>query len=127
SATATIVDSPTNINFRISTTSGEPESQNYSWPFTTTPGSITERRMPDQYPDIGYVSLDRGRSHADGTRWARSCRSRIRCQAATGSWTRSVQWKTQRTWFRSAEATGALSANVSGVRPPNEAWQRIPL
>ena len=35
-------------------------------------------------------------------RSATACRSRIRCQAATGSWTRSLQWQTQRTRFRSA-------------------------
>ena len=37
-----------------------------------------------------------------------------------GSWTRSLQCETQRTWFRSAGATVALSSNVSGVRPSND-------
>ena len=56
-----------------------------------------------------------------------TCPSRIRCQAATGSWTRSRQWETQRTWFRSAGATVCPPANVSGVWPSNEAWQRAAL
>ena len=34
-----------------------------------------------------------------------SCPSRIRCQAATGSWTKSRQWETERTLFSSARAT----------------------
>jgi hypothetical protein len=42
--------------------------------------------------------------------------------AAVGSWTRSLQWETQRTWFRSAGATtGCPPAKVSGVWPSNEA------
>src|SRR5215831_3832476 len=57
-----------------------------------------------------------------------ACRSRIPCcQAATGSWTRSRQCETQRTWFRSAGATVFPSANVSGVRPSKDAWQRAAL
>ena len=35
----------------------------------------------------------------------RPCSSRIRCQAATGSWTKSRQWETERTLFSSARAT----------------------
>ena len=35
----------------------------------------------------------------------RPCPSRIRCQAATGSWTKSRQWETERTLFSSARAT----------------------
>jgi hypothetical protein len=50
-----------------------------------------------------------------------TCPSRIRCQAATGSWTRSLQWETQRTWFKSAGATVFPSPNVSGVWPSKEA------
>jgi hypothetical protein len=42
--------------------------------------------------------------------------------AATGSWTRPLQYETHRTWFRSAGATVVPSANVSGVRPSNDAW-----
>ena len=34
-----------------------------------------------------------------------TCPSRIRCQAATGSWTKSRQWETERTLFSSARAT----------------------
>ena len=54
-----------------------------------------------------------------GTEYA--CGSRIRCQAATGSWTRFLQWETQRTWLRSAGDIGCRLANVSGVWPSNEA------
>jgi hypothetical protein len=47
---------------------------------------------------------------------ATACGSRIpRRQSATGSWRRSLQWETHRTWFRSAGATVCLPANVSGV------------
>ena len=53
--------------------------------------------------------------------------SRIRCQAATGSWTRFLQQETQRTWLRSAEAILCPPANVRGVWPSNEAWQRVAL
>jgi hypothetical protein len=56
-----------------------------------------------------------------------ACPSRIRCQAATGSWTRSLQWETQRRWLRSAGATVCLPAKVSGVWPSNDAWQRAAL
>ena len=57
----------------------------------------------------------------------RTCPSRIRCQAATGSWTRSRQWETQRTWFRSAGATVCPPAKVNGVWPSNDAWLRAAL
>ena len=56
-----------------------------------------------------------------------ACPSRIRCQAATGSCTRSRQWETQRTPFRCAEAPVRPPANVSGVWPSKEAWQRAAL
>jgi hypothetical protein len=48
---------------------------------------------------------------------ADACGSRVRCQAATGSWTRSLQCETHRTWFNSTGATVFPSANVSGVWP----------
>ena len=51
----------------------------------------------------------------------------IRRQAATGSCTRSRQWDTQLTWFRSAGVTVFPSVNVNGVRPSKEAWQRAAL
>ena len=44
-----------------------------------------------------------------------SCPSRIRCQAATGSWTKSRQWETQRTLFNSTRATVWPPAKVNGV------------
>ena len=50
----------------------------------------------------------------------RLCVSNSR-QAATGSCTRSRQWETQRTSFRSAGGGVRLSANVIGVWPSNEA------
>jgi hypothetical protein len=56
-----------------------------------------------------------------------TCPSRIRCQAATGSWTRSLQWETQRTLFSSARVTGCPPAKVSGVWPSNDAWLRAAL
>jgi hypothetical protein len=56
-----------------------------------------------------------------------SCPSRIRCQAAIGSRTRSRQCETQRTWFRWTGAGARPPANVSGVRPSKEAWQRAEL
>ena len=43
-----------------------------------------------------------------------ACGSRIRRQAATGSWTRFLQWETQWTWFRSAGAIGCPPAKVNG-------------
>ena len=56
-----------------------------------------------------------------------TCPSRIRGQAATGSWTRSLQWETRRTWFRSAGTTVFSPAKVSGVWPSNDAWPRAAL
>src|SRR5262249_11316392 len=56
-----------------------------------------------------------------------TCPSRIRGQAATGSWTKSLQWETQRTWFKSAGTTPCRLAKVSGVWPSNEAWLRAAL
>jgi hypothetical protein len=53
--------------------------------------------------------------------------SRIRCQAATGSWTKSRQWETQRTLFSSARATVCPPAKVNGVWPSNDAWLRAAL
>ena len=53
--------------------------------------------------------------------------SRIRCQAATGSWTKSRQWETQRTLFSSARATMWPPAKVDGVWPFNDAWLRTSL
>lgn len=55
---------------------------------------------------------------------AEACGSRIRGQAATGSWTRPRQWETQRTWFRSEGSGVCLLAKVNGVRPFNDAWER---
>ena len=54
---------------------------------------------------------------------AATCPSRIRCQAATGSWTKSRQWETQRTLFSSALATMWPPAKVDGVWPFNDAWR----
>ena len=56
-----------------------------------------------------------------------ACPSRIRCQAATGSWTKSRQWETQRTLFSSARATMCPPAKVNGVWPFNDAWLRTSL
>ena len=56
-----------------------------------------------------------------------TCPSRIRCQAATGSWTKSRQWETQRTLFSSAWATMCPPTKVDGVWPFNDAWLRTSL
>ena len=56
-----------------------------------------------------------------------TCPSRIRCQTATGSWTKSRQWETQRTLFSSARATMWPPAKVDGVWPFNDAWLRTSL
>ena len=56
-----------------------------------------------------------------------TCPSRIRCQAATGSWTKSRQWETQRTLFSSARATMCPPTKVDGVWPFNDAWLRTSL
>ena len=53
--------------------------------------------------------------------------SRIRCQAATGSWTKARQWETERTLFSSARATMCPLAKVNGVWPFNDAWLRTSL
>ena len=66
-------------------------------------------------------------SHSFPTFSAVACPSRIRCQAATGSWTRSRQWETQRTLFSSARATVCPPAKVNGVWPSNDAWLRAAL
>jgi hypothetical protein len=52
---------------------------------------------------------------------ALTCRSRVRCQAATGSWTRSRQSETQRTLFTSPRAILCPPAKANGVWPCN-AW-----
>ena len=57
----------------------------------------------------------------------KACPSRIRCQAATGSWTRSRQWETHRTLFSSARATVCPPAKVNGVWPSNDVWLRVAL
>ena len=57
----------------------------------------------------------------------RACPSRIRCQAATGSWTKSRQWEIQRTLFSSVRATVWPPAKVNGVWPFNDAWLRTSL
>ena len=56
-----------------------------------------------------------------------TCPSRIRCQAATGSWTKSRQWETQRTLFSSARVTMCPPTKVDGVWPFNDAWLRTSL
>ena len=58
---------------------------------------------------------------------ASACASRIRCQAATGSWTKSRQWETERTLFSSARATMCPPAKVNSVWPFNDACLRTSL
>ena len=45
----------------------------------------------------------------------RACRSRIRHQAAAGSWTMPRQWEIQRTWLNSARAAVRSPAKPNGV------------
>ena len=61
-------------------------------------------RQPCVAPDVGPTL-------------SRACPSRTRCQAATGSWTKSRQWEIQRTLFSSARATVWPPAKVNGVWP----------
>ncbi len=44
-----------------------------------------------------------------------TCRSRIRHQAAAGSWTMARQWEIQRTWLNSARAAVRSPAKPNGV------------
>ena len=44
-----------------------------------------------------------------------TCRSRIRHQAAAGSWTMPRQWEIQRTWLNSARAAVRSPAKPNGV------------
>ena len=44
-----------------------------------------------------------------------ACRSRIRHQAAAGSWTMPRQWEIQRTWLNSARAAVRSPAKPNGV------------
>ena len=44
-----------------------------------------------------------------------ACRSRIRHQAAAGSWTMPRQWEIQRTWLHSARAAVRSPAKPNGV------------
>ena len=46
---------------------------------------------------------------------AATCRSRIRHQAAAGSWTMPRQWEIQRTWLNSARAAVRSPAKSNGV------------
>ena len=58
----------------------------------------------------------------------KGCGSRIRRQAAIGSWTSPWQCETQRTWSSSALCTGCCPAAMrSGVLPARDAWLRDPL
>ena len=45
-----------------------------------------------------------------------ACPSRIRCQAATGSWTKSRQWEIQRTLFSSAQAPCNVASILDSAR-----------
>ena len=70
---------------------------------------------------LGFICLDNhGGSQQNKRVPARP--SRIRCQAATGSWTKARQWETERTLFSSARATMCPPAKVNGVWPFNDAW-----
>ena len=91
------------------------------------------RRFVDGDRVIGGVSgdahertLDRSEQIEGGGRII-ACPSRIRCQAATGSWTKSRQWETQRTLFSSARVTMCPPTKVDGVWPFNDAWLRTSL
>ena len=72
-----------------------------------------------------------GRGHVDAAHGLlhprRTCPSRIRCQAATGSWTKSRQWEAERTLFSSARATHVSAGEGQHVWPFNDAWLRTSL
>ena len=104
--------------------------------------TLVERILPISQPIAEALARRRARRdpdsplifHRDGfpvrrwrTAWRTACPSRIRCQAATGSWTQSRQWETQRTLFSSAWATVCPPTKVDGVWPFNDAWLRTSL
>jgi len=51
----------------------------------------------------------------------------IRCQAATGSWTKRRQWETQPKWFNSARERERPTAAGGGVRPCSDRMQSAAL
>ena len=64
-----------------------------------------------------YRFLKGGRGSFEA--WAersRTCPSRIRCQAATGSWTKSRQWEIQRILFSSAQAPCNVASILDSAR-----------
>ena len=77
--------------------------------------TIADLRDPDQIrrdSDAGATRWPRG----GGQGWVDStCRSRIRHQAAAGSWTMPRQWEIQRTWLNSARAAVRSPAKPNGV------------
>ena len=58
---------------------------------------------------VQRCTAHKGRNLAD------ACRSRIRHQAAAGSWTMPRQWEIQRTWLNSARAAVRSPAKPNGV------------
>ena len=79
--------------------------------------------------DLEHLRSARRANHIVGSHacqlW-RACRSRIRRQAATGSWTKSRQWETLRTLFNSSWATVCPPAKVNGVWPSNDTSHSMP-
>ena len=69
-----------------------------------------ERRVPG-----GSTSSCLRREELRTTVGMASCRSRIRHQAAAGSWTMPRQWEIQRTWLNSARAAVRSPAKPNGV------------
>ena len=61
----------------------------------------------------GRRLTNRARRERKGT--PQGCRSRIRHQAAAGSWTMPRQWEIQRTWLHSARAAVRSPAKPNGV------------
>ena len=86
-------------------------------PSSTTAAAVTTRASPT-------TTTFRVLATSPG---ATACPSRIRCQAATGSWTKARQWETERTSFSSARATMCRPAKGNGVWPFNDAWLRTSL
>ena len=56
-----------------------------------------------------------GKTHLALALGLAACRSRIRHQAAAGSWTMPRQWEIQRTWLNSARAAVRSPAKPNGV------------
>ena len=84
----------------------------------------------DRDPDaIASLRDDAVRRCCTNRHWPARCHLFVSnsLSGPTGSWTKSRQWETQRTLFRSARATMRPPTKVNGVWPFNDAWLRTSL